>query len=338
MPSLYKMSFGKTLGEPDIGQVYYLVDSDYRTVAQGWSKLDGTGPLDLWQEKHPGQVFYCGAGSALAGSNVYATDSLGIQAGIDSMVDYRGDSLYFTPGSYAPATALVQDVHDSRWMGSPVSHPVSARATITAGVAACVGVSAINRFEMCYLVWLPLTASHIFAVADGAAYLHFHDFKYSTIGIAANTATQFILAAGTMNNSVFENFYLLTDAGQGPMIELDGSVTGLILKNFEHMHTVGTLDISLLDVDGAGSTCITVGPGHGQIGGAAGVVTTLVDHANMTVDTTNITIKEFTGSLGYCTNATLIPAAGAAAEADYISNWLAATGGGAGRTAYIGTS
>jgi len=320
-------------GYPDIGQTYYLIDSNYRTAAQGWSRSDKTGPLDLFSERSrgssPGYVIRTGD---------YASDSLAIQAAIDAMVDYRGDTLYFTPGAYSLATVITQNVHDSRWVGSPVSHPVESRATVTAAVAAAVNVTAINRFEMAFMVWLPLTASHIFAVDTGAPYIHFHHFKYSTIGVAANTATQFMLAAGTMNNSVFEQFYLLTDAGQGPMIELDGTVTGLIIKDFEHMHTVGTLDIALLDVDGAGSTCIKIGPGHGQIGGAAGVVTSLFDHVDMTNNSTNISVVKFTGSVGYCTNATLCPAAGNAVEADYVDSWIATVGGGAGGALYIGTS
>ena len=314
---------------PDIGQIYYLVDSNYRTAVQGWSRADHTGPFDLWAERNPGYVFRTGD---------YATDAAAIQAAVDEMVDYRGDTLYWTPGAYAPAAVITQNVHDSRWVGSPVSHPVSARATVTAGIAACINVAAINRFEMAFMVWMPLTASHIFAVDTAAAYLHFHDFKYSTIGIAANVATQFMLAAGTMNNSVFERFYLLTDAGQGPMFELDGDAVGLIFKNFEHMHTVGTLACSLLDDDGAASGCITVGPGFGQIGGAAGVVTTLVDLINKTNASTQITVNQFRGSVGYATTTTLVTSAGAVNDVDIVDSWIATVEGGAGRAAYVGAA
>ena len=314
---------------PDIGQIYYLVDSNYRTAVQGWSRADHTGPFDLWAERNPGYVFRTGD---------YATDAAAIQAAVDEMVDYRGDTLYWTPGAYAPAAVITQNVHDSRWVGSPVSHPVSARATVTAGIAACINVAAINRFEMAFMVWMPLTASHIFAVDTAAAYLHFHDFKYSTIGIAANVATQFMLAAGTMNNSVFERFYLLTDAGQGPMFELDGTVTGLTIRDFQHLHTVGTLAISLLDVDGVGATCIQVGPGKGQIGGAAGVVTTLIDIADMTNASTNISLFDFEGSVGYATTTTIVTSAGAVNEIDICNSWIATVEGGAGRAAYVGAA
>jgi hypothetical protein len=233
----------------------------------------------------------------------------------------------------------VQNVPDSRWVGSPVAHPASSRATITAAIAAAVGVTAAaDRFEMAFLKWVPLTASHIFAVADGANNQYYHDFKYSTIGVAASVATQFMLADGAMDNSVFERFYLNTDAGQGPMFELDGTVTGAIFKDFEHMHTVGTLAISLLDIDGAGATCITVGPGFGQIGGSAGVVTTLIDMVNMTAASTNVTLRRFQGSVGYATNSTIITSAGAVNDVDIVDSWIATVEGGTGRAAYVGSA
>jgi len=147
-----------------------------------------------------------------------------------------------------------------------------------------------------------------------------------------------MLAAGTMNNSVFERFYLLTDAGQGPMFELDGTVTGLTIRDFQHLHTVGTLAISLLDVDGVGATCIQVGPGKGQIGGAAGVVTTLIDIADMTNASTNISLFDFEGSVGYATNATIVTSAGAVNEIDICNSWIATVEGGAGRAAYVGAA
>ncbi len=315
---------------PDIGQIHYLVDSNYRTAAQGWSRADHTGPFDLWAERNPGYVFRTGD---------YATDSAAIQAAIDAMIDFRGDTLYWTPGSYTPLTAVAVDVSDARWVGSPVSHPVSVRALVYAGVAApFVVAAAVDRFEVAYMLFMPLTASHVFSVATGAEYLHFHDFKYSTIGIAANVATQFMVADGTMNYSVFERFYFLTDAGQGPMFELSGTVTGLTIRDFQHFHTVGTLAISLLQLAGAGATCIQVGPGHGQIGGAAGVVTTLIDMVNMTNASTNLTLKHFTGSVGYATNATIVTTAGAVNDVDIVDSWIATVEGGLGRAAYVGAA
>ena len=39
----------------DYGQVFYAVDSDYRTAAQGWSRPDRTGPLDLYEVRKAGR-------------------------------------------------------------------------------------------------------------------------------------------------------------------------------------------------------------------------------------------------------------------------------------------
>ena len=46
----------------DLGQVHYMVDGNYRTLAEGWSRADGTGPLDLWAARNPGYVFYTPGG------------------------------------------------------------------------------------------------------------------------------------------------------------------------------------------------------------------------------------------------------------------------------------
>ena len=317
-------------GYPDIGQTFYLVDSNYRTAAQGWSKSDGTGPLELYDERNPGYVFRTGD---------YTRDGVCIQAAIDAMVDFRGDTLYYTPGAYSIATtALAVNVPDARWVGSPVSCPMSARATITAAVAAAIGMTgASDRMEFAFLKFIPMTAQSMFAIADGAEGLHFHNFYYDVTGIATNVATQMVLAAGTMDNSAFTDFVFRTDAAQGPMIELDGLVRSLLIARFQHFHQVGTLAVSLLQVDDAGTTGVTIGPGHGQIGGTGGV-TYLFQHTDMTSNATNITVKGFTGSVGYCAAATLCDAAGAAAEADYTLNYIATVGGGNGATLYTGTS
>jgi hypothetical protein len=316
-------------GYPDVGQVHYLVDSNYRTAAQGWTKADGTGPLDIWAARNPGYVFRTGD---------YATDAAAMQAANDALVDFRGDTLYFTPGTYLPLAAVAVDVPDARWCGSPVANPVAARATIQDGVGACLALTtAADRMEFGFLRFVPITASHLLAIATGADNLYFHDFMYDSRGVAANVATQLILAAGTMNNSVFERFYFCTDAAQGPLVELDGTAVGVVFKDFIHLHSAGTIANALLAIDGAGSTCIQVGPGHGQIGGD-GVVQALVTQANLTAAGVSCTIKNFTGSVGYATNATLHAASGEAAEADIVDSWLATICGGAGRAAYIGTA
>jgi hypothetical protein len=198
--------------------------------------------------------------------------------------------------------------------------------------------AAADRFELAYLRLVPLTTSEMFAVASGANNQYFHNFFYDATGIAANAATQMVLAAGSMDNSAFTDFVFYTDGAQGPLIELDGTVLGLAIQNFLHFHNGGTLVISLLDVDGVGSTGIVVGPGHGQIGGG-GAVTNLIACVDMTDAATNGTLVNFTGSVAYSTAAVVVEAAtGVAAEFDIVNSWIATIAGGAGRAAYVGTT
>lgn len=317
---------------PDFGQVFYMVDSDYRTAAQGWSRPDRTGPLDLYEARKSS----AGSGQYVFRTGDYSSDAVAIQAAVDAQVDYRGDALFFTPGAYSVATVLDLDVPDSRWLGRQNRYPTQASATITAAVAAALAVAA-DRMEFGFLRLVPLTASHIMAVADGSDNLHMHNFFYDSTGIAADTATQLILAAGTMDNSCLEDFVFYTDAAAGPLVELDGTVQALLIRRFVHFHQAGTLACSLLDVDGAGTTGVRIHDGQGQIGGG-GAVTSLFEHADMTSNATNISVSRFYGSVGYAAAATLTPAASAAAEADYADSWLATIGGGAGGALYIGTA
>ena len=174
--------------------------------------------------------------------------------------------------------------------------------------------------------------SHVIEVADGANGQHYHHFCYDSTGIAANTATQMFLAAGSWDNTMIEDFIFITDGAQGPFWELDGTVLGLTIRNFIHYHLAGTL-ADVFDVDGAGSTGITIGPGHGQIGGG-GIVTDLVDVANLTDNATNVTVKEFTGSVGYAAATSLVTVAGATAEVDLVNSYIATVLGGAGGALY----
>lgn len=316
----------------DVGEVHYVVDSDYRTAAQGWSRADRTGPLDLYLARANALSQY------VFRTADYSRDQLAVQAAIDAAVDFRGDVILFTPGDYSLATAALSvDAPDLRLLGPRVANPVQARATLTDALGTHDLTAAADRVEFGFLRFVPLTAQAFWQVATGAASQHWHDFFYDSTGIAASDATQLLLVDGTWDKTVLEDFVFYTDAAQGPLVELDGTVTGLAIQRFLHWHAAGTLALSLLDIDGAGSTCINVGPGHGQIGGA-GAVTNLIDYVDMTSNTTNVTIKEFTGSVGYSAAATIAPAANAAAEFDIVSSWIATIGGGTGRAAYVGTA
>ena len=81
-----------------------------------------------------------------------------------------------------------------------------------------------------------------------------------------------------------------------------------------------------------------MGPGFGQVGGADGIVTTLYDLVNKTAAATNITVRDFEGSVGYATNTTLVTSAGAVNDIDIVNSWIATVEGGAGRAAYVGAA
>ena len=322
----------------DVGQIHYLVDPNFRTSAQGWSRPDGTGVLDLWAERNPGFVFY-GAGAGAQDSR-YATDAAALQGAIDAMIDFRGDTLFFTPGNYSIATARTIDVPDARWLGPAVSDPVQCRATITAAVAnALTTTAAADRMEVGFLRFVPLTAANMWSVVALTDNLHFHDFLYDTNGITASTATTFLDFAGASLNSVFDRFTFFTDDSQGPMFVIsDFTTLRLRLSHFYHYHVgANALAISLVDDNSATAAGIIVGPGFGLTGGA-GAVTTMYDLVNKTLAETNVTIREFDGSVQYATATTLVTSAGAVNDIDLVDCWIATVEGGAGRAAYVGAA
>jgi len=268
-------------GYPDIGQVTWLVDSDYRTAAQGWSRADRTGPLDLYEARKAGP----GGAQYVFRTEDYSDDTVAIQAAIDSQIDFRGDALCFTPGAYSLAAALVVDVPDARWIGPYVSHPSLARASITATVAANIGVTAAaDRMEVGFLQFIPATAQTMWDIAAVSG-LHVHDTFYNTDGIAASTATVGFVLATTAEFAAFERNYIWVDAAQGPWVRAAGIMKGLTIRDFQIYAEAGTW-ATALDLAGVGAASVDIGPGTISGTGTA-AVTTLVTIANKTVDDSN---------------------------------------------------
>ena len=351
MPSLYKSVGSAGLGYPDIGQTFYLVDTNYRTAAQGWTQSDHTGPLDLWAEKNPGRVFYgAGAGSGTGVGNQYASDSAAVQAAVDAMVDYRGDTLFWTPGNYSLGTAIAVNVPAARWLGTAYKSPkygcspAVRNTTITATVADVFADGAtppMANMEVAYLNFVPLTAEDIWNLSVVQNGLHFHDFIFDTVSVATSAATQFLVSAGLTTQCLFDNFSWFSIAPQGPVFEVDVP-SNLVLSNFFHSHysTGGTYAASLLDVTGATADSVSLIGGRGQVsvGAGAGAVTALVTLAAQTASTTVLSVFDFRGSIGYATASTLITTAGDAGEVDLSDCWISVIKGGAGGqgTAYTG--
>ena len=204
---------------PDIGQIHYLVDSNFRTYAQGWSRADGTGPVDLYAEQNPGYVFYA-PGTQPSGVT-YSTDRNAVQGAIDAMVDFRGDTLFFTPGSLSIATtALAFDVPNARYLGPPVPTPFRSAITITDAIGD--NAVSVDNNEFAFIRFVPLTAQNWFQMASGADFGYIHDYWYDAQGISASTSTEFV--AGTTNEGwVIRNGKHVVDEAQGDAFSLTSS-------------------------------------------------------------------------------------------------------------------
>lgn len=337
MPNLYKSVGSAGLGYPDIGQTYYLVDTDFRTAAQGWSQADRTGPLDLWNEKNPGRVFYAsGASSGTGVGGQYSTDALAFTAAMNAMADYRGDTLFICPGNINIATAVTWDVLYGRISGRPTRSPQQGvspavrNTTLTLGVANALTLGAsATGLEISYLRLVPLTAATGILSNAGVADIYAHNFLWDTIGIATSAATVlFSVTTTAVNRWHLDNFTWLSDAPQGPVVLSVVGMTYLQLSNFVHIHgdTGGDYVTSLLDLSTGAtvSDAILIGPGRGVVGVVgAGTVTQLVNSVVLTGTGSNL-ITGFMGGLNYATAATL-----STDTADFVltENYFSTNGG-----------
>lgn len=212
----------------DFGETFYLVDSNYRTAAQGWTKADHTGPLDLWGERNPGRVFY-GAGGQNGLSGSYATDAAAFQAAINAMVDFRGDKLLLTPGSYSLAAALTFDCAGMRVQGPPVLNARRAAVTVTDAIGSGFTVSA-DDVEIAHMKCVPLTATAFMSISNGADGGYIHHVFYDTTGVTANTATEFVNAAATTSDWLVDHCHFLVSGLQGDCFTL-ATATRWIVRN-----------------------------------------------------------------------------------------------------------
>lgn len=296
------------LEEP--GQTHYIVDSDYRTVAQGWARADGTGPIDLWAARNPGYVYR---------TTDYTSDAVALQAAVDSMVDFRADTLFSPPGNLSVAAAVNFDVPDMRLLGPTKSYPSANSAIFTAAVAsAFTFTGAADRIEVGHLQFVPLTAAVCIDLAalSGA---DFHDNFYNLDGIAANVATIMIQAAASFEFLTVRNSYVWCDAAQGPWINCAGAFKGLTVSDFEIYLEAGTW-AAAIDFEGVGTISWRVGPGwiYGT-GGAA--LTSLVTQADKTQATSHGGCVGIRASTVGPAAGSLSVAAVTAAEADIVDCW-----------------
>jgi hypothetical protein len=201
----------------DIGRTLYVIDSDFRTAAQGWSTADGTGPLDLFNQRNANSVFYTpGAGTTPSG----ATDALAIQAAVNTAVDFRGDKILLTPGSYTLGTVVSLDVPGLRLLGPKVGHAKQARVTVTAGVDKAYTVAAAgDDIEIGYQTLIPLTAGISISGTAAANRGYLHHLFWDATGIATSTSTECFNGAASQDWLVEQcAFYI--DAAQGDAFTL----------------------------------------------------------------------------------------------------------------------
>jgi len=79
-------------------------------------------------------------------------DVLAIQAALDAMVDFRGDTLLLTPGLYSLATAINVNVEGARVLGPPTRNPASSRATLRGTGAGVVPIVVTgDNVEMAFM-------------------------------------------------------------------------------------------------------------------------------------------------------------------------------------------
>jgi len=271
---------------PDIGQYYYMVDSNYRTGAQGWSRADGTGPLDLWQARQPHgdtRVFY----TPETGNQgeTFSSQAAALQAANDAMIDFRGDTLYFTPGNYNIATAVTVNVPYARWLGREYKSPQYGcspcvrNTTITCGVTNALTAStanAVDGWELGYIRFVPITADESTLISAAQVNLYWHDFMVDYHGVAESAATAFQLWSGAVNFSCWENFTSLVDEAMGPLLDISATIVRqsrwgsflIMVDEVGAAYLNGLIDVLTGgDLDGC-----TIGPGLLMTG--AGVAST----------------------------------------------------------------
>jgi len=215
---------------PDVGVVHYVVDSDFRTQVQGWTRPDWTGPLDLYIQRAQDtteQYVHYTPGTGQPAGTVHANDGAAIQAAIDACIDFRGDTVLLTPGSYTIATTpLALNVANMRFLGVRARNPRGAKVTLTDAIGTNV-ISAAD-IEMGFMRQIPLTATSLWSVSSGADRGYLHNLMYDAQSVAANTATEFINASATVADWEVMESYFLVDALQGDIFTWATAVRWLV--------------------------------------------------------------------------------------------------------------
>lgn len=202
---------------PDVGVVHYVVDSDFRTQVQGWTRPDWTGPLDLYIQRAQDtteQYVHYAPGTGQPAGTVHANDGAAIQAAIDATIAFRGDTVCLTPGSYTIATtALALNKANMRLLGVRARNPRAAQVTLTDAIG--TNVISASDIEIGFMRQIPLTATSLWSVSNGANRGYVHNVMYDAQGVAASTSTEWFNASATASDWDIDNCYGIVDALQG---------------------------------------------------------------------------------------------------------------------------
>lgn len=301
--------------QDDFGETFYVVDSDFRTAAQSWTTVDATGPLDLWQQRNPGRVFYTSGGPITS----LATDAAAVQAAVDAAVDFRGDVIRFLPGSLSLGAIVTVDVPDLRILGPVRSHRSHIGITLTDTIGSHVISAAADRVEIGWLRFVPKTAVPFWAPATLCDNLYMHDFIFDQRTVTASIVNQFVVASGTFKNHVFERFTGFTDGAQAPILAYT------VAQNLEiydfvlwhgHLTTGATLAVALLFITGA-SLGIAIEKGRCNLSGlASNAVTNLVSAFESGGDIQELSVRDLRASIGFCAASGLVNLASSAEAAE----------------------
>lgn len=313
----------------DYGQVYYLVDDNFRTAAQGWSRPDRTGPLDLYEARKAGR----GGTQYVFRNGDYTSDYLAAQTAIDSAIDFRGDTLFLPNGAHSWSTVVTVDVPDLKITGQTRTTRRSLGCTITDAVGSHVIAAAADRLDIGWLRFVPRTAVPFWAAAAGADNMYWHDIVYDSTGVATSTSTVFLTTAGT-TDSTWERFTSITDIQQGAFMNITGASVRIAHRDFELWHSGAvTLATALATVTAAQTVNgWIVDRGEFNLSGLASTaVTNLIVATESGSDIMSLRITNCRGHVGFCAAGGLVSLGTAeTAEIGFYNNYLATISAGTG--------
>ena len=203
----------------------------------------------------------------------YGTDTLAMQAGVDAAVDFRGDVLFLTPGSYNPLTAVLINADGLRVLGPPIRNVARTRTTVTSvgGVTNTFDIpTGVDNIEIGFLRFVPVTAGNSIRISNSDDFYAHHLF-WDTTGVATSVSTKgLVFQTATNLHPQISDSYFFVDVAQGEAIDAT-QTSNLFLERSRFISDASTWARAILT---AGTTLY----GHADMChfGGRGLITTLV--------------------------------------------------------------